>query len=33
MIQMIAVILGILSYAGIQQINIMYDVLMLDLPK
>lgn len=33
MIPMIAVLLGILSYAGIQQINIMYDVLMLDLPK
>lgn len=33
MIQMIAIILGILSYAGIQQINIMYDILMLDLSK
>jgi len=35
MIQMIviAIVLGVLSYAGIQRINIMYDVLMLDLPE
>lgn len=33
MIQMITIILGILSYAGFQQINITYDILMLDLSK
>lgn len=33
MIQMIAIILGVLSYAVIEQISIMYDVLMLGLSK